>query len=147
MQVIHADMVVIVAVMQYSKCHRIARCKMKEFVDMLIKKLEEISEPIRPVGWSRKIEVVETKAVIDIVNQLTDDYNNGWRDFSIEIPPYPKKNPLFDNKPLELYFVSDICADYPFRAFWNGKFFTDGFSRVDVVAWQPLPPAFKPKGE
>lgn len=119
---------------------------MKEFVDMLIKKLEEISEPIRPVGWSRKIEVVETKAVIDTVNQLAEDYNNGWRDLNIEIPPQPEENPLFDNKPLELYLVSSD-SEYPFRAFWNGKYFTDGFEKVEVLAWQPLTPAYKPKGD
>ena len=49
---------------------------MKEFVEKLISRLEEITEPIRPVGWSRKIEVVETKAVISIINQLVEEYMN-----------------------------------------------------------------------
>lgn len=36
-------------------------------VEKMVEQIGNISEPIRPVGWSRKIEVVETKAVIDIV--------------------------------------------------------------------------------
>lgn len=36
-------------------------------VDAVVEKIGNISEPIRPVGWSRKIEAVETKAVFDIV--------------------------------------------------------------------------------
>lgn len=36
-------------------------------VEAVVEKIWNISEPIRPVGWSRKIEAVETKAVLDIV--------------------------------------------------------------------------------
>ncbi len=178
---------------------------MKEFIEKLIGRLEEITELIRPVGWSKKIEVVKTKAVIEIVNQLAEEYNNesvkgdlisrstlleeikslrvtimglragkgilaeyanqykdtllrvieeqptaynnGWIPCSQQMPPPPKINPAFQNKPLELYLVSEENADYPYRVFWNGKFFTDGWSKVDAVAWQPLPPVYQSKGE
>lgn len=43
---------------------------MKEFMDKLIERLSEITEPIKQVGWSRKIDVVET-----IINQLAEEYN------------------------------------------------------------------------
>lgn len=69
-----------------------------------------------------------------------------WIPCSEALPPKPEENPIFDNKPLELYLVSVKNADYPIRAFWNGKFFTDGWSKVDVIAWQPLPQPFQ-KGE
>ena len=121
---------------------------MEEFIELLIRKLEEISEPIRPVGWSRKIEVVETKAVIDTVNELAEDYNNGWRITEHEIPPQSDelllvqcsgryKNIVFENA-FELASYTEegwILEKYP------------GFENIKVVAWQPLPPAFKPKGE
>lgn len=32
---------------------------------------------------------------------------------------------------------------YPFRAFWNGKTFTDGWRAVAVVAWMPLPEPYQ----
>lgn len=66
-----------------------------------------------------------------------------WIPCEIDMPPQPKENPLFENKPLELYLVSVEFADYPLRVFWNGRFFTDGWSKVEVIAWQPLPQAYK----
>jgi len=38
-----------------------------------------------------------------------------------------------------------IDNKYPFRAFWNGKFFTDGLNKVDAVAWMPLPSPYHPE--
>lgn len=73
--------------------------------------------------------------------------NNGWIPCEKEMPPQPKENPLFENKPLELYLVTLKNQEYPFRAFWNGKFFTDGWGKVDATAWQPLPQPYQPKGE
>lgn len=52
--------------------------------DVLREKVSDISELIRPVGWSRKIEVVETKAVIEIVNQVEQEYKDSLPE---PIPP------------------------------------------------------------
>lgn len=73
--------------------------------------------------------------------------NNGWIPCEVALPPQPQHNPLFDNKPLELYLVSLNSTDYPWRVFWNGKYFTDGWTKVNAIAWQPLPPAYKQKRE
>lgn len=79
-----------------------------------------------------------------IVQEVAKEYGNGWIPVeSGQMPPKPKENPVFENKPLELYLV-DCGVDYPFRAFWNGKFFTDGWSKVDAIAWMPLPPKYEP---
>lgn len=66
-----------------------------------------------------------------------------WIPCDKELPPQPRENPLFENKPLELYLVSLNSTDYPWRAFWNGKFFTDGWSKVEPTAWMPLPASYK----
>ena len=113
---------------------------MKEFVKKLIKtfKCEEL-----------RTELIAVSDVINIVNKLAEEYSvtGGWIPCSRELPPQPKENPAFDNKALGLYLVSDGYSDYPFRAFWNGKFFVDGFSKVEVVAWMPLPAPYQLKGE
>lgn len=62
-----------------------------------------------------------------------------WIPVSKRLPDEPKENPIFEGKRIELYLVTVKGADYPFRAFWNGKFFTDGWSKADVTAWLPLP--------
>lgn len=36
-------------------------------VNKVVKNIGKISEPVRPVGWSRKIEIVCTKDVVEIV--------------------------------------------------------------------------------
>ena len=63
-----------------------------------------------------------------------------WIPCSERLPEKPKPNPDLDGKPLDLYLV---CAkgDTPFRAFWNGKTFTDGWFclTTEVDAWMPLP--------
>lgn len=68
--------------------------------------------------------------------------NNGWIPVEQRLPEDPKENPVFDNKPVELYLV-DIGGSYPLRAFWNGKQFTDGWSILKVIAWRPLPEPYR----
>lgn len=71
-------------------------------------------------------------------------HETGWIPCSVRMPSSPDENPDFDNKPLDIYLVSEKGSDYPFRAFWNGECFTDGFSKVmDVTAWQPLPGPYR----
>ena len=88
-----------------------------------------------------------------------DDYDNGtqrendnfgkWIPCSERIPEEPKENLVFDGKCLEVYLVStkygssDQDKVYPFRAFWNGINFTDGWGILDVIAWMPLPEPYK----
>lgn len=81
----------------------------------------------------------------EIVKAVSAEYNNGWASCSERLPEKPKPNPLFENKPLELYLVMERNAEYAFRAFWNGKSFTDGWRELDVIAWQPLPQPYEPK--
>lgn len=70
--------------------------------------------------------------------------NDGWIPVEERLPEKPKETPVFDGKELELYLV-DIGANYPLRAFWNGQKFTDGWSVLNVKAWQPLPKRYRPE--
>ena len=71
----------------------------------------------------------------------------GWIPVSERLPEEPEENEIFDNKPLELYLVSIKGDPYPFRAFWNGKFFTNGWQKCEVTAWMPLPEPYKESEE
>ena len=81
------------------------------------------------------------KRVEDIVS---NHMNDGWIPVEERLPEEPKENPVFDDKPLELYLV-DMGGSYPLRAFWNGKEFTDGWSVLKVTAWMPLPEPYRPE--
>lgn len=66
-----------------------------------------------------------------------------WIPVSERLPDEPEENPEFEYRRLEMYLVCVDGCKYPFRAFWDGKYFADGFCRVSVTAWQPLPGSFK----
>lgn len=70
-----------------------------------------------------------------------------WIPVSERLPEEPEENEIFDNKPLELYLVSIKGDPYPFRAFWNGKFFTNGWQKCEVTAWMPLPEPYRESEE
>ena len=75
-------------------------------------------------------------------------YNGGWVSTNDCFPPQPKENKLLNYKPLELYLICLKDCDYPFIAFWNGKYFIDGVSKVQNIEYYmplPLPPAYEPK--
>ena len=83
---------------------------------------------------------------IEAYGKDTNVLGNGWIPCSEKMPPEPTENPEFEYKPLELYLVSLEGTKYPFRAIWNGHDFTNGWSKVDAVAWMPLPEPYQ-KGE
>lgn len=94
--------------------------------------------------WKEKwFEVVENKVAKDT------HVPGKWIPCSARIPEYPKENPVFDGKHLEMYLVTINCGIsnldkvYPFRAFWNGINFTDGWEILDVIAWMPLPEPYR----
>lgn len=135
---------------------------MDEFIKKLIERLEEIPVENRcsECPHKSKCDAVQEHIIsehtdlcgatikalaIEIVNQLAEEYNNGWIPCEWELPPQPKENPLYEGKALDIYLVCPSDGDLPFRAFWNGEFFTQGFRRESVIAWQPLPPKYEPK--
>lgn len=69
--------------------------------------------------------------------------NDGWIPVEERMPEEPKENPEFEGKKIELYLVTVKGTKYPFRAFWNGKQFTDGWSVLNVIAWHPLPETYQ----
>ena len=85
--------------------------------------------------WNDCIDVVE-----DIISK---HMNDGWIPVEECPPEEPKENPEFEGKKIELYLVTVKGTKYPFRAMWNGKFFTDGWSKCNVIAWRPLPEPYR----
>ena len=113
--------------------------------------LEEIEEAARqedaPI-YCGNMEVdgyVRMSRVEDIIRK---HMNDDWIPCEERLPEEPDENLEFDGKKLELYLVTVRGTKYPFRAFWNGMDFTDGWTKCKVVAWRPLPEPYRPeKGE
>lgn len=106
----------------------------QQAIDRLVKHLEW--------GWTE-----ETAKAIELGIQALKE--NTWIPCSERMPEEPKENPVFDGKYLEVYLVTTKYGSneqdkvYPFRAFWNGINFTDGWNILDVIAWMPLPEPYK----
>jgi hypothetical protein len=106
----------------------------QQAIDRLLKHMEW--------GWTE-----ETAKAIELGIQALKE--NTWIPCSERLPEEPKENPVFDGKYLEVYLVTTKYGSneqdkvYPFRAFWNGINFTDGWRILDVIAWMPLPEPYK----
>ena len=72
-----------------------------------------------------------------------EELRHKWSPGKEQLPEKPKENPLYDNKPLETYLVSVKNTDCVIMALWNGASFTDGWEKLDVLAWMPLPEPYK----
>lgn len=122
-------------------------------LEKILNELRNTDNHLTYGGIPFKNPVIEVQDAIEIVQKVAKEYgkatnvlSNGWIPCSEKMPPEPTENPEFEYKPLELYLVSLEGTKYPFRAIWNGHDFTNGWSKVDAVAWQPLPAPYQ-KGE
>lgn len=86
------------------------------------------------------MDLAAAKQIMELLKQRKTD----WIPVKERLPEEPEQNPKLDDRPMELYLV-DNGEDYPFRAFWNGKYFHDGWRRLDVLAWMPLPERYEEK--
>ena len=113
--------------------------------------LEEIQEDIRTLTRVPS-EFIHAK-LDELAEEIGELAKPKWIPCSERIPEEPKENLVFDGKCLEVYLVttkygsSDQDKVYPFRAFWNGINFTDGWGILDVIAWMPLPEPYKEEEE
>lgn len=88
------------------------------------------------------------KDAIEIVNQVAEEYNDGWIPFEEEEPPHSDehllvqcngrhKNIVFSNA-FELASYTEEGWYFPAYPDWDN---------AEVIAWRELPPAYQPKGE
>ena len=81
--------------------------------------------------------------VLKELEELKRYRNDGWIPVSSgKLPEEPK----FD---WQIYIVQSADIEQPYPAYWDGEFWTDVFDNEigDVLAWQPLPQPYQPKGE
>lgn len=124
---------------------------MKEFIQLLNKKMEEAKEESRTYKdghlYSENCaEISGLNKAIKIVNELADDYNNGWRLCSEELPSkychclVTRRNDYEDGG-----FDTDVREDcwIELEGVWDWQSNFEGL--IDnVIAWQPFPKPYKP---
>lgn len=120
---------------------------MKEFVDKLIGRLEEL-RTCSDYGTCNHcqgswcfMELLPADDVIEIINELAEKYNNGWIPCSERLPEkattYEVTKEIFINSKKQ--YIVDHCL-----------FGTEGewicSPKEKVIAWQPLPEPYKEVG-
>ena len=129
---------------------------MKEFVEKLIGRLKNRIKynelchkefPNAKMSFTYEVQINAYKNVIEIVNQLAEEYNNGWIPCSERLPN--KEEYLKDGG---RFIATDGNRVYQsLFDIYSGIFVKDYFGSAPiedncVIAWQPLP-SFYQKGE
>ncbi len=138
---------------------------MKEFIEKLIGRLEEksveITFPLYPDDSTSFVPITEA---ISIVNQLAEEYNNGWIPFTQrELTEEEKEHygedikymldcklPEEDEEILVTYkFKDKFYVDHDIFLKDGSMCYLDSSRELidEVIAWQPLPAPYQPKGE
>lgn len=121
---------------------------MKEFIEKLIARLEEksveITFPLYPDDSTSFVPITEA---ITIVNQLAEEYKNGWVPCKKELPKFPNtylvtKMCEYDGNPIyetahEIYWGSD--------GKWDCE--RDEDCEWKVIAWQNKIAPYRPEGD
>ena len=136
---------------------------MKEFIEKLIGRLllESSGCKVYKLINPNKEDIVEFnvyKKCIEIVNQLAEEYNNGWIPCEVRLPEEDGKRylvQLTNGIITDLRFAKDAYKvdKYDFAEYKGKKkaLFYDydseyGFIEIECEAWMPLPAPYK-KGE
>lgn len=138
---------------------------MKEFIEKLIGRLEEEKNKRllfednateEEAGWYFSGSRNGLADAIEIVNQLAEEYNNGWISVDVELPIENGKYLVYYHKwsdgnylpkfnETEIRILRYRNNNWIFPAYGDTEAEKD--SHREVIAWQPLPAPYQPKGE
>lgn len=107
---------------------------MKEFIDKLIGRLEEYIKTAKAEGDYTYIKPFEIAR--SAVNQLAEEYDNGWILCSDRLP---EENQMVLTCDKDGWVSTHINMSY--------KGAKNDFECGYYMAWQPLPEPYQPKGE
>lgn len=126
---------------------------MKEFIEKLVGRLEEKVHSYYKqymddiIGYSTYNEHKrEITGIIEIVNQLAEEYNNGWIPCSERMPEYSDCYNVTVGVSNEMGYYECVKAfNYVKKQGEEGKWVIpkDLFSTYSVIAWQDTPAPYK----
>ena len=119
---------------------------MQEVFEKIIEKLKE--KIISPY-FAANAEYVTYKNVVKTVKQTAEEYNNGWIPCSERLPDeaYGCLVTVMDCEPSTQTEFENIL---PYFVGYDGETWNDADGEkipFEVLAWQPIPQPYQPKGE
>lgn len=119
------------------ECKRVERLNLSEAMNQNIRDARPGEIPA--VFHRKNCEPWKVTMILNDWLKLYGNQREKWILCSERLPEEPEENPEFEGKPVELYLVCAEGEKYPFRAFWNGRTFADGFGILEhILAWMPL---------
>ena len=129
---------------------------MNEFIEKLIKSLKEWSFETTILiptsdGYEETAdrEIICTKNVIEIVNELAEEYNNTSTDTSSGWIPCSERLPEEYGEYLCCDRYGEYIIGYPTARVSSDDYYVETEHEImnDCIAWQPLPQAYQEEGE
>lgn len=125
---------------------------MQEVFEKIMEEIKEKSYEIQLDGAivAATKKVAEVPDIVNIVNKISEEYNNGWIPCSDRLPKVEDLHEkMLDN--CTCYLIQRRCgimdvAHY-IKAYGESYFEANSIKMIDVVAWKNLPGPYQPKGE
>ena len=129
---------------------------MQEVFQKIIENLDKASDYYECQEQGREhVRMVDLTDAIEIVKQAVAEYNNGWIPCSERLPDLHRVDMESEG---EYYIISDSVIVTDGERICIAEYEIDDGDRVGwssceceeteaVIAWQPLPPIYHPKGE
>lgn len=114
---------------------------MNEFIEKLIGRLEEKANQT----WLVLAERNGYERAIEIVNQLAEEYNNGWIPCSERLPEEHKQYDITTKNDAGIH--SDTAIFNPFVGMWFWDEAENKPIGIEVLAWAEKREPYQPKGE
>ena len=136
------------------------RKSMKSVFEKIIEALEENQTIVFNLGGGKPKQSIDLDKAIEIINQTAEEYNNGWIPCSERLPEeggyylvtyHGWSNgdylPKFDDTYVRRlhYQKSERFTGWNHPRYCDDKAEND--TNREVIAWQPLPQPYQPKGE
>lgn len=139
-----------------------ARIRMNKAFDEILDKLKQIPNEYRHEEYNEAI-----RDVVRFIERYKEEYNNGWIPCSERLPDEcVPVNVTWINRNPESYYakIKDVhfsatAVYYNSKWYWYSSTCVDYLSEygkndfdlvdkdIDIIAWQPLPQPYQPKGE
>lgn len=123
---------------------------MKELIENIVERVEKLTA--RLGCWSNDdgfdTELLRKEDVLDIIHEEAKAYNNGWI-------PCSERLPEIDGNTSDVVLVCTVDG-FQHMAFWcddeKWRYCESGMIKntmewTEIIAWQPLPAPYQPKGE
>lgn len=111
----------------------------------VFEKIKEKCQKCSGIGRSSFVEFLK------IIDEVAEEYNNGWIPCSERLPSFEERKKSYCRNAYGAEFIVMIeGSTMPTTLYIKMEediWFDDNYNYYNVIAWQPLPEPYQPKGD